>query len=77
MLPNTMFYTLCMYNGHSPYEPCCDCGRPNNAEEMIGCDGDHCKIRWYHFSCVGLTAESIPDGELLCPTCSNILTCSH
>ena len=58
----------------SDNEDSCHCGRPNSAEEMIGCDGDDCEIKWYHFSCAGLTAETVPDGEWLCPMCSNMLT---
>ncbi|CAB4041217.1 Chromatin modification-related YNG2 [Paramuricea clavata] len=58
----------------SDKEDSCHCGRPNSVEEMIGCDGDDCEIKWYHFSCAGLTAETVPDGQWLCPMCSNMLT---
>ena len=28
-----------------------------------------CKIEWYHYECVGLTEETVPDGSWHCPTC--------
>ncbi|XP_070502285.1 inhibitor of growth protein 1-like [Chironomus tepperi] len=35
--------------------------------EMIFCENDGCKIEWFHFSCVDLTAK--PKGRWFCPQC--------
>ncbi|XP_070563402.1 uncharacterized protein [Ptychodera flava] len=37
---------------------------------MIACDSPKCTVEWFHYGCVGLTAESIPDGSWICPKCS-------
>ena len=31
----------------------CPCGDPNH-DQMILCDDQSCKNKWYHYSCVGL-----------------------
>jgi hypothetical protein len=46
----------------------CTCGTPAD-NDMIACDG-HCAREWFHFACVGLTAESIPEGEWYCDDCA-------
>ena len=39
---------------------------------MIGCDGKNCKFKWYHYDCVGLDAQSIPDGDWFCTECEGM-----
>ena len=34
------------------------------------CDGDECKIEWFHFKCVKL--EEIPNQPWFCENCPNI-----
>mmetsp|Transcript_27836 Transcript_27836/g.39224 ORF Transcript_27836/g.39224 Transcript_27836/m.39224 type:complete len:222 (+) Transcript_27836:66-731(+) len=54
-----------------PHEPTyCICNRVSFGE-MVGCDNPDCKIEWFHFECVGLTAP--PKGKWLCPDCSALM----
>jgi len=46
----------------------CPCGE-KDSDDMIGCDGKSCQVRWYHFKCVNVDPSSIPDGEWLCSEC--------
>lgn len=39
---------------------------------MIGCDGKNCKFKWYHYDCVGLDDQSIPDGDWFCTECEGM-----
>ncbi|KAK2553608.1 Inhibitor of growth protein 3 [Acropora cervicornis] len=50
-------------------EVVCQCGRPNKVEPMIGCDSDDCPVKWYHFGCVNLTANTVPKDKWFCPRC--------
>lgn len=34
---------------------------------MVACDNANCKIKWYHFECVGLYKN--PEGSWYCPSC--------
>lgn len=45
----------------------CTCGTPGN-KDMIACDAN-CAKQWFHFTCVGLTARTVPDGAWYCPEC--------
>ncbi|GMM38171.1 histone acetyltransferase [Saccharomycopsis crataegensis] len=36
--------------------------------EMIACDNNKCRYEWFHYKCVGLTAE--PTGKWYCPDCA-------
>jgi hypothetical protein len=45
----------------------CTCGTPAD-DDMIACDG-HCAKEWFHFACVGLTAETVPEGDWYCDEC--------
>jgi hypothetical protein len=45
----------------------CTCGTPAD-NDMIACDG-HCAKEWFHFACVGLTAETVPEGDWYCDEC--------
>uniref|UniRef100_A0A061R8K6 Inhibitor of growth protein 4 n=1 Tax=Tetraselmis sp. GSL018 TaxID=582737 RepID=A0A061R8K6_9CHLO len=29
--------------------------------DMIGCDNEDCPIEWFHYGCVGITPETVPD----------------
>ena len=42
----------------SDHDILCICGQPNLKEDMIGCDGQNCNFKWYHFSCPGITRET-------------------
>ena len=64
-----------VYGNVDPDEPTyCLCEQVSYGE-MICCDNPTCKIEWFHFLCVSLTA--IPKGRWFCPNCrgerSNIL----
>lgn len=36
---------------------------------MVACDGEECKIEWFHYKCVGLTEQ--PKGKWLCDECKS------
>lgn len=44
----------------------CTC-RKISYGQMVGCENADCPIEWYHFGCVGITAE--PKDPWYCPTC--------
>lgn len=44
----------------------CIC-RGVSSGEMVGCEGKHCSIEWFHFACVGLTKA--PEGSWFCNDC--------
>lgn len=49
-------------------ETWCLCGQPSSGE-MICCDNEaNCKIKWFHFLCVGLQ-NGAPEGLWFCPAC--------
>ncbi|XP_066594484.1 uncharacterized protein [Prorops nasuta] len=46
----------------------CYCQCPyDEVSEMIACDGNDCKIEWFHFECVGIMVP--PKGKWYCPDC--------
>lgn len=48
-----------------PNEPrYCYCNRVSFGE-MVGCDGDKCKIEWFHLECVGLRSAPPPKSKLI------------
>ncbi|XP_033111493.1 uncharacterized protein LOC117112516 [Anneissia japonica] len=49
----------------------CICKNTNSMDDLIGCDNVECAVQWYHLSCVGLSAESVPKDDWLCPNCSS------
>ena len=51
-------------------EPYCMCLEPNNLF-MIACEGRDCDIQWFHYSCVGIDPNDIPDGDWFCKECSS------
>lgn len=52
-----------------PNEPkYCHCKRISFGE-MIACDNPDCPIEWFHFGCVGMTAENRPKNDWFCPDC--------
>ena len=36
---------------------------------MIACEHPDCEAEWFHYSCIGLTEEPVPDGDWFCPDC--------
>lgn len=51
--------------GESVY---CYCRAPyDEVSEMIACDGENCRIEWFHFECVGIIMP--PKGKWFCPEC--------
>ena len=50
--------------------PLCCCQSTDTEEDwMIACENKDCVYKWFHYSCVGLTPQSIPDGDWYCPDC--------
>ncbi|XP_064639100.1 uncharacterized protein LOC135494760 [Lineus longissimus] len=52
-------------------EPYCLCGEPND-DAMILCDVPKhakCEIEWHHYTCVGPSPDSLPDGDWICDQC--------
>ncbi|XP_038062327.1 inhibitor of growth protein 1-like [Patiria miniata] len=45
----------------------CVCGEPSTME-MIACDDDQCTVVWWHYSCAGVCADTIPD-TWVCSRC--------
>ena len=39
---------------------------------MIACEHPDCEVEWFHYSCVGLTEELVPDGDWFCPDCQTL-----
>jgi hypothetical protein len=46
----------------------CNCGMPAS-DDMIACDAN-CARQWFHFACVGLTADTVPEGAWYCEECA-------
>ena len=46
----------------------CLCGLPATTD-MIACDESDCKIEWFHYECVGLTAQTVPEDSWICELC--------
>ncbi|XP_077861678.1 inhibitor of growth protein 5-like [Saccoglossus kowalevskii] len=49
-------------------EYCYCCG--TETMEMIACDGKDCPVVWFHYTCVGLSANTVPEGDWTCRICS-------
>eukprot|EP00112_Aurelia_sp_Birch-Aquarium-sp1_P017492 Seg406.6 transcript_id=Seg406.6/GoldUCD/mRNA.D3Y31 product="Inhibitor of growth protein 3" protein_id=Seg406.6/GoldUCD/D3Y31 len=50
----------------------CFCREPENKDDMIRCEVQTCRIKWYHMCCVGISADKdVPQGDYVCPRCSN------
>ena len=47
----------------------CICNEPFNGD-MIACDGESCKVEWFHFRCVGMKAA--PKGRWFCDECCKL-----
>ena len=45
----------------------CFCRQPAYIDNMIGCDGDDCKIEWFHYRCVKVKRK--PRGSWFCTDC--------
>ncbi|EFN85966.1 uncharacterized protein LOC105181876 [Harpegnathos saltator] len=51
-----------------PVKIYCYCRCPyDEVSEMIACDGEDCRIEWFHFECVGIMVP--PKGKWYCPDC--------
>lgn len=48
----------------------CFCNKPSN-DDMIACDNENCKIKWYHYACVGVDPNKLPD-SWYCPSCTSL-----
>ena len=44
----------------------CFC-KQSKGGDMVACDNHNCPIKWFHISCLEMTA--VPSGKWLCPTC--------
>lgn len=47
----------------------CYCKRLESFDDMVGCDNPNCETGWYHLSCLGITADDLPN-SWICPQCS-------
>lgn len=47
----------------------CYCQQFIEGSDMINCDNQQCRIKWFHLKCIHLA--SAPDGQWLCPDCFN------
>ncbi|XP_076890760.1 PHD finger protein ING2-like isoform X4 [Bidens hawaiensis] len=56
-----------------PNEPTyCVCHQVSYGD-MIACDNESCQGgEWFHYSCVGLTPETMFNGKWFCPTCKQL-----
>lgn len=45
----------------------CICNQFDDGSKMIACDNPQCKMKWFHFACVKITAS--PRGKWYCPDC--------
>lgn len=36
---------------------------------MIACDGPDCETEWFHYNCVGITEDTIPNCTWFCNEC--------
>ena len=55
---------------HAPDEQkYCSCQQVVEGE-MVACDNQRCKYKWFHFKCVGLLTAPKTDEKWYCPECS-------
>lgn len=47
----------------------CYCNNDDNFNDMIACDSDTCTVQWFHYCCVDLTSDKVPEGKWYCPDC--------
>lgn len=65
---NPMTPTVGTSTTERPGKIYCYCRCPyDEVSEMIACDGDDCRIEWFHFECVGIMVP--PKGKWYCPDC--------
>ena len=50
----------------------CFCRQSSDLDDLIECSNTNCKIRWFHFKCVGVSKRSIPSGDWYCPRCQEM-----
>lgn len=64
----TMPSTINTSAAERPGKIYCYCRCPyDEVSEMIACDGEDCRIEWFHFECVGIMVP--PKGKWYCPDC--------
>ena len=51
----------------------CTCQTPGTTE-MIACDNFQCDIAWFHYCCVGLTSDTMPEDSWFCERCRTEMT---
>ena len=49
----------------------CYCLQPEIGQ-MISCEGKDCDLEWFHYECVGISDENVPDGDWFCDECKPI-----
>ena len=49
----------------------CSC-MGEETEEMILCENAKCPTEWFHYQCVGLTENTVPDGKWYCDGCTPV-----
>lgn len=47
----------------------CHCRRPEDFDDMVGCDNSECKVEWFHLGCVGLKEAPGKDETWFCDQC--------
>ena len=50
----------------------CFCRQPPSIDDLVECSSKTCRIKWFHFKCVGLSERTIPCAEWFCPRCQNM-----
>lgn len=48
----------------------CLCNGPEDMDDMVACQNENCRIKWFHFSCVGLKDAPSKDDVWFCLRCS-------
>lgn len=48
----------------------CFCGKPST-EEMICCDNENCRYKWFHYKCVNVNPLYLTQEKWYCPFCRN------
>jgi hypothetical protein len=48
----------------------CICGKPEDFDNLIGCDSGQCSVEWFHMKCVGL--KRVPQGSWECLPCRKL-----
>ena len=49
----------------------CTCGLPATTD--IASDADGCKTEWFHYECVGISANTVPEDSWFCDLCRSAM----